>query len=185
MTAPESEKNLVLAGFMGTGKSCVGRLLAERMGREFVDMDTWIEQRAGKSIPEIFRDDGEPAFRRLEREVAADLSQPRSLVIATGGGAVLDAENVDALQRGGVLICLTAEPETVLARVRSGRHRPLLEGADLDQTIRARLSERAAAYAALPHKVWTDGRSPKAVAKAVQARFRAAVAVDNQRGLAF
>ena len=175
MSEPGSEMNLVLAGFMGTGKSCVGRLLAERMGRLFVDMDTLIEQRAGKCIPEIFQE-GEETFRRIESEVAADLAHPRSLVIATGGGAVLNADNVAALQRGGVLICLTATPETVLARVRRGKNRPLLQGAELEATIQRRLAERAAAYGALPHHVWTDGRTPKAVAKAVQACFRAAVA---------
>lgn len=178
MTEPDSEKNLVLAGFMGTGKSCVGRLLAERMGRTFVDMDLLIEQRAGKRISEIFQEDGEETFRRFECEVAADLAHPRSLVIATGGGAVLNADNVAALQRGGILICLTATPETVLARVKSGKRRPLLQGADLEATIQRRLADRAAAYAALPHQVWTDGRTAKAVAKAVQACFRAAVAAS-------
>ncbi len=176
MTGPDSDKNLVLMGFMGTGKSCVGRLLAERMGREFVDMDTLIELRVGKRISDIFREDGEAAFRRIEREVADDLSEPRSLVIATGGGAVLNPANIEALQRGGVVICLTATPETVLERVKRGKHRPLLRGDDLEATVRRRLDERASAYAALPHHVWTDGRSPKAVAKAVQACFRAAVA---------
>src|SRR5215470_5572891 len=101
---------IVLMGFMGTGKSEVGRRLAQRLGRAFVDTDQLVEERAGKRVAAIFADDGEPAFRGLERTAVADAAARAGAVIAVGGGAVLDPENVRVLRAAGVLVHLTARP---------------------------------------------------------------------------
>src|ERR1700752_1096640 len=117
---------IVLTGFMGSGKSEVGRRLARRLGRAFIDTDELIEAHAGKSVASIFADDGEAAFRRLERDAVADAARRGEAVVALGGGAVLDPANVTVLRAAGVVICLTARPDAILARVGRGADRPLL-----------------------------------------------------------
>jgi shikimate kinase len=139
---------IVLTGFMGTGKSEVGRRLARRLGRAFVDTDAMVEARAGKPVAAIFTDEGEPAFRRLERDAVADAAASGEAVVAVGGGAVLDPANVAALRAAGVMICLTARPETILARIGGGTARPLLAGDDPRTAVERLLGERRGAYAA-------------------------------------
>lgn len=155
--------NLVLTGFMGTGKTAVGRAVAARLGRPFVDMDEQIVQRAGMSIPEIFARQGERAFRALEAELVRELAGRRGLVIATGGGALVDPTNRETFCRTGLVICLTASVEAILARVGEGRGRPLLQAgegaADTRARITALLAQRAAAYAEIPYAVDTTDRS--------------------------
>ena len=109
--------NIILTGFMGTGKTAVGREVAARLGRPFVDLDDLIVQRAGKAIPEIFAQDGESAFRALEAATCGEMAAPAGLVIATGGGAVVNPANREALAAGGTVICLEADLETILQRV--------------------------------------------------------------------
>ncbi len=138
---------IVLTGFMGTGKSVVGRCLAERLGLSFVDLDNIIEEGAGMAIPEIFASEGESGFRRREREVIASLATRRDCVIATGGGAVLDPENVRNLKTGAVIVCLRADPTIILERIGADAHRPLLQGPDRLARIRELLEQRASAYA--------------------------------------
>ncbi len=159
--------NIILTGFMGTGKSSIGREVAARTGRPFVDLDDVIAQRAGKSIPDIFAQDGEPAFRALEAAVCAEMAAPAGLVIATGGGAVLDPANREALAAGGILICLEAAPETILRRVGRGAERPMLAGGDPLARICELLAERAGAYAAIPHRLDTTHLSIAAAAERV------------------
>ncbi|MGQ9766545.1 MAG: 3-dehydroquinate synthase [Anaerolineae bacterium] len=161
------QSNLVLTGFMGTGKTSVGRYVAERLGRPFVDLDEVIAQRAGKPIPRIFAEDGEPAFRALEAAVCSELREPAGLVIATGGGAVVNPANREALAAGGVLICLDAAPEAILARVGKGSDRPMLAGEDRLARIKALLAQRAAAYAAIPYHLDTTALSVAAAAERV------------------
>jgi 3-dehydroquinate synthase len=146
-----THRNIVLTGFMGTGKTAVGREVAARLGRPFVDLDDLIVQRTGKSIPEIFVQDGEPAFRSLEAAVCAEMAAPAGLVIATGGGAVVNPTNREALAAGGTVICLEADPDTILQRVGQGDDRPMLAGPDRVARIRELLAARAEVYAALPH----------------------------------
>jgi shikimate kinase/3-dehydroquinate synthase len=146
-----THRNIVLTGFMGTGKTAVGREVAARTGRPFVDLDDLIEQRAGKSIPEIFAQDGEPAFRALEAAICGEMAAPAGLVIATGGGAVVNPANREALAAGGTVICLEADLETILQRVGRGDDRPMLASPDRVARIRELLAARAEAYAALPH----------------------------------
>jgi shikimate kinase / 3-dehydroquinate synthase len=146
-----TEHNIILTGFMGTGKTAVGREVAARTGRPFVDLDDLIVQRAGKSIPEIFAQDGEPAFRALEAAICGEMAAPAGLVIATGGGAVVNPANREALAAGGTVICLEADLETILQRVGQGDDRPMLASPDRVERIRELLATRAEAYAALPH----------------------------------
>ncbi len=145
------KSKLVLTGFMASGKSAVGRTLAARLGRRFVDSDHEIMARAGKPIAQIFAEDGEAAFRRLEREVIADLAAaPEPAVIATGGGALVDEPNYAALSRVATVVCLMARPEVIAKRVlASNVARPkLAEGnLPLEERIAQLMGERKAAYA--------------------------------------
>ena len=151
---------LILTGFMATGKSSVGSLVARRLGWEFVDVDTIIVGRAGKPIAKIFDEQGEPHFRQLEREVVANLANDRRRcphchgpfpeVISTGGGVLVDESNSAALKRVGVIVCLTARPEVVAARVeKSKTKRPKLTegGKSTLARIKELMDERFNAYA--------------------------------------
>jgi shikimate kinase len=137
---------IVLMGFMGTGKSEVGRRLAQRLGRSFVDTDQLVEERTRKRVATIFAEDGEPVFRRLEREAVAEAVGRGPAVIAVGGGAVLDPENVRCLREAGMLVYLTARPEIILGRVGDTASRPLLRD-DPEGTIARLLEERGPIYA--------------------------------------
>ena len=148
---------IVLTGFMGTGKSVIGRRLAERLGLSFMDLDDLIEEKAGMAIREIFASEGESGFRQRERELIAGLANRRNCVIATGGGAVLDSENVRALKAGGVLVCLQADPEIILKRIGTDAHRPLLQLPDRMAKIRELLEQRASAYAQADLLMETSG----------------------------
>lgn len=153
---------------MGTGKTTVGRMLAERLGFGFVDTDKLIEERYGP-IPEIFANQGEQQFRAIEHEVASELSLRDGLVISTGGGMVLNPANEAALAANGPIVCLVASVDEVLARVTRGRtgvQRPLLQGSDPRQRIKELMAAREAAYSRFPQVV-TDGRTPGQVADAV------------------
>lgn len=153
----EGRPNVVLTGFMGTGKTTVGRALADRIGAEFVDTDAVIEERHGP-IPEIFAEQGEERFRELERELARELASRRGLVISTGGRMMIDPANIDSLGATGAVVCLTARVETIHDRVRAGvESRPMLRGTDAEERIAALLAERAPAYARFA-QVPTDGR---------------------------
>jgi shikimate kinase len=141
------EMKIVLTGFMGTGKSVVGARLAERLGVPFVDVDRLIEERAGLKVAEIFASEGEAGFRRRERELIASLAHRRDCVIATGGGAVLDPENVEHLRAGGMIICLLAEPGVILQRIGNDDRRPLLHAQGRLARIHQLLELRAGSYA--------------------------------------
>jgi len=163
---------LILTGFMATGKSAAGPIVARRLGWEFADVDTLIVARAGKPIAQIFADHGEAHFRGLERAVIEFLTSDRRLcpnchgphpeVISTGGGALVDERNYRALKRAGVIVCLSARPEVIAARVRRSPHkRPkLLEGGKpLETRIAELMEERRAAYARADFTVDTSDLS--------------------------
>jgi len=162
-----TEPNIILTGFMGTGKTTVGKEVAKRLGRQFVDLDDLIAERAGKPIPDIFAQDGEPAFRDLESAVCQELREPAGLVIATGGGAALNPANRAALEAGGGVICLDAAPAAIVRRLAGGNGRPLLVGPDRHARVAELLSQRADAYAALPLHLDTTGLSIPAAAERV------------------
>lgn len=148
--------NVVLFGFMGTGKTVVGKEVARRLRMQFVDMDDVIEEKEGCSISEIFAQKGESYFRQVEAEVAEELSQKEGLVIATGGGVVLNSRNVDALQSSGVGIRLTASPEVIFQRIKGETHRPLLLGPDPLKRIATLLARREPYYGRVEHRIDTS-----------------------------
>lgn len=141
-------KNIVLIGFMGTGKSEVGKELAERLGYGFIDTDELIEEREGISISEIFDRYGEPYFRKIESEVIEEVSKKDKVVISTGGGAVIKQENRENLNRKGIMVCLTASPQVIHERTRSYDNRPLLKTDDPYKRIEGLLKEREPYYEA-------------------------------------
>jgi len=139
--------NIALIGFMGVGKTAVGKALAKRLNKEFVELDALIEQKAGKSIPEIFQQDGEIAFRELEIAATKEIAQRRNLVIACGGGLVLNKINIDRLRQGSIIVYLTASPKIILKRTSGvGGKRPLLNVADQTAEIRELLRFRKPFY---------------------------------------
>jgi len=141
------KSNIALVGFMGTGKTDVGRLLAEKLGKDFIELDELIEQRAGKAIPEIFQQDGEIAFRELEIEATREAAAKKNAVIACGGGVVLNQINVDRLREHGVIVYLTASPEAILQRTSSDTdERPLLVAEDKASKVEKLLNFRRPFY---------------------------------------
>jgi shikimate kinase / 3-dehydroquinate synthase len=172
IVATPVEANVVLIGFMATGKTAVGELVAARLGRPFIDTDALIEAQAGRPVPRIFAELGEAAFRRLEAGVVADAAARSGCVIATGGGVVLSPENMDRLRRGGVVIALHADPRAILARAGGGGDRPLL-GADPEGNVRRLLEERAPLYRAADLLIETSSLSVEVVADRVVEFVRA------------
>ncbi len=123
--------SIALIGFMGTGKTAVGKTLAEKLDREFVEMDSLVEQKAGKTVPEIFEQDGEVAFRELEIGVTKEIAERKKAVIACGGGVVLNKINIDRLRKKCIIVYLTASPRVILKRTSSDENeRPLLRAAN-------------------------------------------------------
>jgi len=166
--------NLALVGFMGTGKSSVGRLAADHLRFDFIDTDDWIEKHTGKTIADIFAQSGEIAFRQLEEETARSLTPRRNLVISAGGGFIANPQNLASLKTHALVVCLWASPETIWERVRAQPHRPLLQTADPLGKIRELLQQRSAAYHQADVLIHTGFRSPKEVALQVLHQFRLA-----------
>lgn len=161
-----SKRNIILVGFMGTGKTVTGRILAERTGMELVDMDSIIEERAGKAISDIFATVGEAAFRAMERELVQELSQREGLVISTGGGIVLNPDNIADFEKTGLVVCLKASPEMIFQRVENDTTRPLLAG-DKKAQIQSVLETRKPLYDAIAHGIDTDGLSAEETSKPI------------------
>jgi shikimate kinase/3-dehydroquinate synthase len=159
--------NIVITGFMGTGKTKVGLEVARRLGREFVDMDALIEERVGMTIPEIFAQQGEGFFRQQERQLCQELAQRHGLVIATGGGALIPEESRQILGTSGLLVCLNCGVEEVLRRLAQAEDRPLLDVADRRERIETLLAQRREAYKRIPHQIDTTGLTVEEVAERV------------------
>jgi len=139
-------KRIVLIGFMGTGKTAIGKRLAKILGFRFLDIDSIIETREKKSISQIFQDRGEPFFRDLEKKIIEEISPSQGVVIATGGGAILNPANRNKLKQGSWVVCLTATPEKIHERTSRRTLRPLLKGKEPLETIKNLLRERSQAY---------------------------------------
>lgn len=156
---------------MGTGKSAVGRLLAQRLKRPFLDLDRQIEKECGKPIPRIFAEDGEAAFRRMEAKAVQQAAALRQHIIATGGGVMTDEENVRALKSVGAVVCLTASPDVILKRTGpTAASRPMLAGGDPRQRIEELLRLRAPFYAKADFTVDTTDRSVEEVVEEILKR---------------
>ena len=153
-----------MVGFMGTGKTTVGRILAERLGYTFVDVDHEVEMEQGVTIAHIFSELGEAYFRMLERDKIKELCRKEGLVISAGGGAVLDTRNVDDLKLAGPVVCLAASPEEILKRVGGSDTRPLLQVPDPMAKVVEMLEARAPFYARADCTIDTSGLSPQEVA---------------------
>lgn len=163
-------RNLVLVGFMGSGKTTLGRAAAEALARPFADTDEEVQRRAGRPIPVLFAERGEAAFRALEAQAVADLAAPAGRVLATGGGALADPASVAALRAGGVLVALHARPEVLLDRVggaRAAATRPLLAGSDPLARIRHLLAARADMYAQADLALDTSDLDPAGALRAL------------------
>ena len=158
MVVPAHPPNVFLIGPMGAGKTTVGSLLAKAMGREFFDSDAVLQERTGVTVSEIFEREGEQGFRRREREVIAELVQRKNIVLATGGGAVLDADNRRLLASRGTVIHLHASVEAQLCYLRADRSRPLLQRGDPQEILKRLSREREPLYRELrDYQVNMDG----------------------------
>jgi shikimate kinase len=139
--------NIYLVGFMGTGKTAVGRELARKKKWHFIDLDDLIELREKRTISEIFCREGEPYFRRSEKRVLKEVAKEKKFVVASGGGIVLDKENIRTMKETGLMVCLVASPEVILKRIAGYSHRPLLNVANPKKQIELLLKLRAPYYA--------------------------------------
>lgn len=174
--------NVVLIGFMGTGKSSTGEMLASRLGCAFLDLDRYIERQEGQTVSEIFADKGEEHFRCLERRAVRDITARQNLVLATGGGTVKDEENRRILQAWGVMVCLMAKAEVILARTSRRGERPVLdtmEQGDRRQAIEQLLRSRAGVYDKADYFVDTSELSPLQVVDEIARYLRRG---GNRRG---
>lgn len=168
-----NNQNIVITGFMGTGKTAVGRLVAEQIQRPFVDTDQEIERRTGRKIHDIFAQDGEANFRHIERRMCRFLAAQQGLVVATGGGMLMDESNRDVMLASGLVICLTATTAAIAKRLGSDTTvRPLLQG-----DWRALLEKRRPFYELIPHQVDTTDKQPEDVAGEIVAIWQQTVSV--------
>lgn len=163
------EANVILTGFMATGKSAVGRTLAARLGRPFVDMDAEIEDRLGRTVADIFAHEGEARFREAEALLCRELSAQSGWVIATGGGTLVDPENRRRMQDAGTVVCLSCDLEETLRRLPATPSRPLLADGDPRTRIETLWSSRRKAYASFPWQIDTTGKTVDAVAEEIEA----------------
>ncbi len=164
-----NDDNVILTGFMGTGKTTVGRLLAELLDRPFVDMDEQLERHFGKTIAEVFAAEGEDVFRVAEAQLCAQLATQRGLVVATGGGALVNYQNRQSLAASGPIVCLTAGVNAILERLAAAEDRPLLASEEGDRRLRIEqlLLSRRNAYAEIPLQVPTDHVTPNLIVERV------------------
>lgn len=166
-------RNIALTGFMAVGKSAVGRTLARKLGRRFVDLDRMIEKSEGMRVQDIFSRKGESYFRQAERQALAEVLGQEEQVIATGGGVVIDEENLRLLRERSFVVCLTAAPEVLLRRAGKSKQRPLLKGADRAQRIGELLAQREKNYAQAHVAVDTSHLTVEQVVEKILERLNA------------
>jgi shikimate kinase len=160
-------KNIILTGFMGTGKTAVGKELAQLLDMKLIDVDTEIEKTEKTTIDEIFRQSGEQRFRDKETDMIKAVSRNKNVIISTGGGAVLKKENMDILRENGVIICLTATPETILQRTGANSNRPLLQVENPFKKIKELLDFRKPYYEKADILIDTDDKNPLQIAREI------------------
>ncbi len=159
--------NIILVGFMGTGKSVVGKKLAKRLNKDFVELDDMIEKREKMPIKDIFEKKGEPYFRRIEKEVVKEVSLRKDIVISAGGGAIIDEKSFKNLKNSGTIICLKASPETILKRTKGLKTRPLLNVHDPKKQIEELLKKREPYYNKADFSIETDNLSTEQVVEEI------------------
>ncbi|MGA2241181.1 MAG: shikimate kinase [Verrucomicrobiota bacterium] len=164
--------NIALIGFMGAGKTSVGRLVANQLHFDYLDTDDIIQSRTGRTITEIFSAEGEPAFRKMEQELVVELAVRRKTVISTGGGLPVNPQNLLNLKKHSLVVCLWASPEKIWERVKNQTHRPLLHDADPQKKIRELLAAREPFYRQADVLLNTERRSVREVAQQVVHQFR-------------
>lgn len=174
-----NSRNIILIGFMGTGKSTVGRLLAERLNYCFIDIDALIVAREASSINEIFVKKGEVYFRSLETAVLKEVLQGKRLVVSTGGGAVLSETNRSLMKQSGSVINLLASPDVVAARLAKDTDRPLLRDGKSFERITTLLADREAFYAIADIRIDTTGKNVEDVVDAVLAYISQESCIEN------
>ena len=164
-----TEKNVILTGFMGTGKSTIGRLVAAELQRNFLDMDDLIEAQEGRAISEIFAERGESYFRRLETDLCRGLAQQQNLVIATGGGTLVLEKNLRMMDRTGLIVCLDCDPEVLWTRIGHSQDRPMLAEADEHRFARLSnlLEQRSPAYQRIAFHLNVTYLSPQQAAQRI------------------
>ena len=160
--------NILLIGFMGTGKTTVSRWLSKDMNLKEVDMDKYIVEREQRPITDIFEQQGEEYFRKIETECLVEIQKEKGKIVSCGGGAVLKDENVRYMKEGGVIVLLTATPETVYERVKDGNDRPILNGNMNVEYIEQVMNKRKARYLEVADLIIaTDGKSPQSISKEI------------------
>lgn len=160
-------KNIVLVGFMGTGKTTIGGLLAGRLNMSYINTDSLIEKKEGLTINDIFGKKGEPYFRKAEREIIKEVSKKENMVIDTGGGVIINEDNIKDLKENGVIFCLNASPEEILRRTKRCAHRPLLNVDNPLSEIKKLLNKRSHYYKKADCQIDTNGRSAAEVAEEI------------------
>ena len=166
----KTRNNLYLVGFMGTGKTTIGRELAKTMGRKFLDTDQVLEKRFGKSVNQIFADEGEAFFRDAERELSLDLSRSTNKVVGTGGGTIMDPVSLAAFQESGLLLRLYTSEANLIKRLKRTAKRPLLKGQtpeEVEKKIRALMTEREEVYGKINLRLETTDLTPLVAARKV------------------
>jgi len=160
-------KNIILVGFMGTGKTTIATAIANRLGMRYVSTDDMIEKSEKRTINEIFTKDGEEYFRDVESKAVREASEMENAVIDAGGGAVIRDENIANFKSRGVIICLTAEEETIFERTKKYKHRPLLNVEDPKMKIRALIAKRAPYYAKADYTIDTGKLTARQVVEKI------------------
>jgi shikimate kinase len=165
-------KNIVLTGFMGAGKTAVGKELARLLDMRLIDLDSEIEKAEQTTIKAIFRQSGEKKFREIETEMIKKVANNEHIIISTGGGAIMKQENIDLLKKTGTIICLMATPETILQRTRNNSDRPLLQVADPLARINELLNLRKPFYEKADIIINTEDKTPIRIAKEIVEKIR-------------
>ncbi|HPN87861.1 MAG TPA: shikimate kinase [Candidatus Omnitrophota bacterium] len=161
------QMNIAIIGFMGAGKSLISKLLAQLLNRKRISLDDLIEQKEGRAISDIFKDFGEPYFRKIESQIVEEISQQKNLIIDCGGGVVINPENIENLKKKGVLVYLSASPEIIYKRIKQETHRPLLQTDNPQEKIKELLNARQSFYQKADFTIDTDQKTPEEICQEI------------------
>lgn len=166
------KKNIYLVGFMGTGKSTIGKQLARVTGRKFIDTDKELERRFEMSVNAIFEKKGEIFFREEEKKLAFELALQANMVVSAGGGTIMDPDTFETFKATGIMICLYADREELVMRLKRTNKRPTLKGADIEEKIHRLIEERDKIFTKIPIKVDTTNMTPREVVQKLMQLFK-------------